>query len=197
MEMSMKLRKKKAKRNLKYVLWVTKAFYVQHIPNGWKIGGIYKLLILKVQCRNCFHLCSFGTKGSESRMMLKMLTLAQKQCIYSLYLLAVSGPWDVHKAFAVNKDRSPGAGRMAGVVQHWVPRQPFWTKGQMLHSDCGVKKWTSCEVWNISTERKDKQFPRLKTDRKKKECKIQRWISLACFVWLVVVVFFFTSLAPE
>lgn len=79
-----------------------------------KIGGIYKWLILKVQCWNGFHLCSFGTKGSESRMMLKMLTLAQKQWIYSL--LAVSGPWVVQKAFGVNKDWSPGAGRMAGVL---------------------------------------------------------------------------------
>lgn len=191
MEMSMKWRKKKANRNLKYmlqtVLWVTKAFYVQHIPNDWKIGGIYKWLKLKVQCRNGFHLCSFGTKGSESRMMLKMLTLAQKQWIYSL--LAVSGPWDVQKAFGVNKDWNPGAGRMAGVLLNtgspvglkgrWCTVTVVWRNEHLVKYEIYLQKGQT------------RNFPDWKLAGR--ECRTQRWISLLCFfLWLLVVFFYFT-----
>lgn len=98
---------------------------------------------------------------SESRMVLKLLSLTWKQHFYTGRLL-------VHQARQIHtrhlgprrsKPQEPGGEDGWGIAQWRVPLQLFWSNGQLLHSTWGVKNQTSCQYKIHLQKEKTSNFP--------------------------------------
>lgn len=121
-----------------------------------------------------------------------MLTLTQKQHNCTL---TVPGLLDTTKCLGPTASKTPDPGlRMAGRGGQWRKfLHLFWSTEYLLHSTQGVKNQSSCEVKNVSTERKVNNFQNAFIDRKryKMESIVQSTFLLFwIFSWVLVFCLF-------